>query len=118
MGDLLASIGFFLTECLFFGVFSFTIPLFHLLRICRFTWRQERVSELSFPNPTNFHMTSYPILSRALQEINYSSLQFLRGVMEAGAKTESTPHPGKPSEMELSVDGISSSCPGCVSLDS
>lgn len=44
--------------------------------------------------------------------------QFPKGVTEAGAETaESTPNPGKPSEMGLCADGISSSCPGCVSSD-
>ena len=69
-GDLLANTGFFLTVCLFSGVFSFIMHFFHLSCMRRFTWRQERDSELSFPNPPI--STWPPILSRTLQEINCS----------------------------------------------
>lgn len=69
--------------------------------MCIFTWRQERDSELSFPNPTNFRVICPPFLSRVLQEIKLQPGQFPRGVKEAGVETKNTPQPGKPSEMGL-----------------
>jgi len=64
-----------------------------------FTWRQERDSELYFPSPTDFRMVSLSAPGNKLQPGH-----FTRAVTDAGVKTEeSTPHPGKPSEMGLSV---------------
>lgn len=58
-------VAFFLTGCLFSGVFSFIMHVLHLSCVCSFTWRQERDSELSFHNPIDFHMAS-----PSQQEIN------------------------------------------------
>lgn len=107
--SLLANTRFFLTVCLFSGEVSSVIHLFNLSCMCRFTWRQERDSELSFPNPTFFHMTSHSQQSAPGNKLQPG--QSPRGITEAGAETdESTPHPGKPSGMGLSTDDISSSC--------
>lgn len=67
-----------------------------------------------FLRPTDFCVTSH-----SQQSVPGNKLQpgqFPRGVTEADAETqESAPRPGKPSEMGLSVDDISSCCSGFVS---